>query len=343
MDMNNTEKNKMIIIAWNSYHTRNEALAEFFGLEKYYIGKRMSNKFFSFLSYFYKFYKTVKLLFQTKPNIVFITNTFFVLPLCVFIVKKMSIFDFKIVLDTHTCGIFNSQIAYPEFLKRHFAKRSDHNIVTNSEHEQVLLRWKARVFILPDPPLKIHVPDKLPKDSSIVINKKTINIVYINTYSQDEPYEGVIKAFENINQGVNFYITGRPNRKVKDNNNITHTGFLNIPEYRYLIANADVLIVLTKREDTFQCGGHEALSLGKPLITSNTKYLKEYFYKGTIHVGLNSGCIANGIKKMIQNIDRYKKEMLELKREKEDYQKDKKNKILNILLSDSSLKNSLKP
>ena len=49
-----------------------------------------------------------------------------------------------------------------------------------------------------------------------------------------------------------------------------------------IFKNADILMSLTTRENTMQCGGNEALSLGKPLITSDTRFLRQHFSKGCI-------------------------------------------------------------
>ncbi len=47
-----------------------------------------------------------------------------------------------------------------------------------------------------------------------------------------------------------------------------------------------------------QRAGSEAVSAGKPLITSNTKMLKNYFTKGTIFVDNTAKGIVEGIEKL---------------------------------------------
>jgi hypothetical protein len=72
------------------------------------------------------------------------------------------------------------------------------------------------------------------------------------------------------------------------------------------------VICLTTRDHTMQRGACEALSMGKPIVTSHWPLLQEYFNKGTVHVDNTSDGIRNGVDEMKANYDRYLSGILEL-------------------------------
>jgi hypothetical protein len=61
-----------------------------------------------------------------------------------------------------------------------------------------------------------------------------------------------------------------------------------------------------------QRGACEALSLGKPIITSDWPLLQTYFHKGTVHVANTSQGIREGVIKMREEYRRYQTEIKSL-------------------------------
>ena len=295
----------VIFIAWNKYHTRNDSVSRQLNIKSYHIGKNQKNRFHSILSYLIKTIATIRIINKEKPKTIIVTNTVFVLPAVCLIIGKIK--NIHVVLDTHTRGIHNSFFAYPKCLRVYFARIAALNLVTNTAHFKIVKSWGAKAFVLPDPPLL------LAGDSSkFNVPANRINICFINTYSEDEPYNEVIACAGKL-KDVNFYITGN----CKDINlphlpNLVYTGFLERSKYLALLSNADILMTLTTRDDTFQCGGNEALSLGKPLITSDTKMLRAYFHDSCVYVRPVAESIETGIHVMIANINLYKERIKKL-------------------------------
>ena len=128
------------------------------------------------------------------------------------------------------------------------------------------------------------------------------NLVFINTFASDEPLEAVLEAASQL-PDVHFYITGDTNRKPASffanlPPNVTFTGFLPDGQYVGLLRAAQAVMALTTRDHTLQCGGFEAMSLGKPLITSDWPYLLELFARGTVYVPNSADGIRDGIVRM---------------------------------------------
>jgi glycosyltransferase involved in cell wall biosynthesis len=131
----------------------------------------------------------------------------------------------------------------------------------------------------------------------------------VNTFSSDEPLEQVLEAADGLN-GVRFYITGRASRvdqKMLQHapGNVTFTDFLSTEQYYALMRGSHAVMCLTTRDHTMQRGACEALSLGKPIVTSHWPLLREYFHKGTIHVDNSEEGIRQGVDEMRSNYESY--------------------------------------
>jgi len=69
-------------------------------------------------------------------------------------------------------------------------------------------------------------------------------------------------------------------------------------------------------------GAYEAVSVKKPIITSNWPVLKNYFSKGAVYVNNTSADIMKAVKYVKENRKRMEKDMREMERElKEEWRK----------------------
>ena len=80
-----------------------------------------------------------------------------------------------------------------------------------------------------------------------------------------------------------------------------------------LIRGVSAMLVLTTRDFTMQRGGSEAITVGKPLITSDWPVLREIFSQGTVHVANTAASIQGGVKKVIEDRSRYEREIVEMR------------------------------
>jgi glycosyltransferase involved in cell wall biosynthesis len=97
--------------------------------------------------------------------------------------------------------------------------------------------------------------------------------------------------------------------------NVTFTGFLPDDDYLKLLRGADAVMALTYEDYTLQLGGMEAVAAGKPLITSDLSFLREYFSQGTVHVPNDAKGVREGIHDMYRNRERLQKEVADLQRQ----------------------------
>jgi glycosyltransferase involved in cell wall biosynthesis len=87
--------------------------------------------------------------------------------------------------------------------------------------------------------------------------------------------------------------------------NVHFTGYLPNETYYALLANSQAVLCLTTRDHTMQRGACEALSLGKPIITSDWPLLQTYFHAGTVHVDNTPEGIRQGVLVLKADYGRY--------------------------------------
>jgi glycosyltransferase involved in cell wall biosynthesis len=209
------------------------------------------------------------------------------------------------VIDHHSAS-FSRVWDWALPIQKKLARRAMINIVTNQYWEKIIRSWNANALIMGDAILD------LPNGTPYPVSDK-FNIVFISTFSPDEPIEEVLEAVDKT-PDVHVYITGDSrnlDRGVLANKpgNVTFTGFLPENKYIGLLRSVDAIMVLTTRDHTLQTGGCEAVSVGQPLITSDWRFLREFFHLGTIHVSNTSSSIRKGIVSIQNEKQKLKNEM----------------------------------
>jgi len=315
------KKKKLVSITWWDYSSRAESIANVLGAELIFIGnaRKKKNMFVSFILYFSYTYQNIKALLKLRPDILIITNTTWVVALVNFFYAKIT--GIKLVLDSHSCAFDHVFIKYPLFVSKFFAKHSTLSFVTNKTHYNLISEKGGKALILSDIPFE----DKFRKIEKIRLSNK-FNICYICTFSYDEPYCELIEAAKQLDD-IQIYITGNyvmANINPNDYKHVIFTGYLENEKYRSLLKSVNAVITLTRNEDTMQRAGSEAVSAGKPLITSDTKMLKNYFKKGTVFVDNTANGIVDGIEKLKNDYDFFSMEILQ-------FQEDRRNNFANKL------------
>jgi hypothetical protein len=159
--------------------------------------------------------------------------------------------------------------------------------------------------------------DKLYFEPEPSTSNQIHKVVIISGAGKDEPINELIKAAHYF-KNIKFYLSG-PNHHLKIRplpENFYITGYLPLNEYEKLLRTADLIIALTTRTHTVLCGAYEALSLAKPLITSNTPTLKKYFPQGAIFTDNNYKTIINAIIEAQKNLPTLYSEMINLRHQK---------------------------
>jgi glycosyltransferase involved in cell wall biosynthesis len=293
-----------IWITW-SRHRRTEELAPAFGAKLCVVegGKGRLTRYVRLSA------ATLWILLRTRPSTVFVQNPSILLATLVCIVRRP--FNLCVVVDRHsnfkqrTFGSRRIALRLFHFLSRYTVKKADLTIVTTPFLCDLVRRWGGRGVIL---------QDKFPTMGLGGLRCLTgaKNIVSICSFSGDEPVDAVIKAAKLINPDWHVYITGDSRKFMSKQylyesppRNVTLTGFLSDSDYQTLLRSANLLLVLTTAEELLTCGAYEGISLGKPLVLSDTEAIKAYFSEGVLYCQPNGESIAAAIETAFSNEERF--------------------------------------
>jgi glycosyltransferase involved in cell wall biosynthesis len=301
----------MLFISWIAFSRRGQLISEKFELKHYQIQSLKHKYFLSPVRYVLQTLTTIRILLRENPKIVFVQNPPIFASIVVYLFVRIKNANF--IIDSHTGALLAPWWKWSLPLHSYLSRRALVTIVTNQYLAQKIKNWGAKAFILPD------VPVVFPKGKRINL-KKQFNIVVINTFSPDEPIEAILEAASSL-PDIHFYITGDTIQAKKKylkhhSKNVEFTNFLPDEDYIGLLNTVQAIMVLTNANHTMQRGACEALSIGKPIITSNWPILRDFFNKGTVYVDNTSIGIKNGILKLQNNLEKLKEEILILKKER---------------------------
>lgn len=284
--------------------------------------------------YVYQGLKTLQLLYQKKPRVVFVQSppsfaTMFVYLYCA---RTGS----KYIIDAHSDALLRPVWNRPERLHAHLTKHAVATLITDEYFRNQIESRGGRALVLKDP-ITSYETENFPLNGSF-------NIAVVNKFAFDEPIEEIVQAAAEL-PSARFYVTGK---KVKANprllaeapENVIFTDFLPNKEYYGLLDSSDAVMCLTRRDHTLQCGACEALSLNTPVITSNWPLLENYFSSGTVHVDNSKEGIVTGVKKMIADYNRYQQEIRELRTKNRRLWEQKIEELVGLIQGDKTKKNS---
>lgn len=252
-------------------------------------------------------------LFRTRARVVIIPNPSLALAVTTCVFKRFK--HYSVVQDLHS--YFYQTLATPRGLhdrvyaglSRYCLRRADLTIVTNDFLRETIDCLGARSIVLQD-----KIPD-LASPGTVPLAGRW-NVVFICTYSDDEPIDEVFRAAELVSDGIHIYVTGRsPHIAARWTipRNVHLTGYLTDAEYARLLSSADAVLALTTRDHTLLCAAYEAVALGKPLVMSDTRALREYFTKGVVYTQNNGRALAAALAEATRNLDGLRAEVLQLK------------------------------
>lgn len=252
--------------------------------------------------------KTWKILTQERPQIIFVQNPPIFCALLVFLYCKR--YNSHYVIDSHTAAFLSPKWRFTLELHRFLSRKALVTIVHNESISNFVKPWGCNYFVLSEV-LKGYPPGKkYPLDASF-------NIAVISAFAEDEPLDIVLDAANQL-PDITFHVTGDSNGiehslLAKKPENLRLTGFLPYEQYIGLLQGVDLILDLTTRNHTILSGAFEAVSLGKPLITSDWPVLRKQFPIGTIHVNNSVEGLCNGVRQAQHDLPALQKDILILR------------------------------
>jgi glycosyltransferase involved in cell wall biosynthesis len=296
--------NKSLFLVWGppSHGPRSQVFARELGISELHFLHVTSRRgaWIAPIKYALQSVWTLGLLLQKRPSLVFVQSPPGLAILVVAIYCALT--GSRYIVDAHSAALQLSVWTKPRWLWAGLARKALVTIVTNEHMAHMLQGWGARALVIRD------IPTTFPEGGTYPLNGD-FNVTMVNTFSTDEPLEQVLEAAQGMD-GVRLYVTGsirRGNPQLLEHapKNVTFTDFLSIEEYYALMRGSHAVMCLTTRDNTMQRGACEALSLGKPIITSHWQILRGYFHKGTVHVDNTSEGIRHGVQEMRSRYEEY--------------------------------------
>ncbi|CAN5541612.1 hypothetical protein BH09GEM1_BH09GEM1_01800 [soil metagenome] len=253
------------------------------------------------------FLRTIALLATRQPRCLFVQNPSMILSsiACIYGLVAQA----TVVVDRHTTFLINKPTDFSVrrtlFLVFHrFTLRAATLTLVTNDHLAGLVRAAGgRAFVLPDP-LPVLSPTALPRLEG------TKNVLVVSSFNEDEPVAEVLEAARGLGMpDVRLYVSGRHTGRSIDwqqlaPSNVILTGFLTESDYVNLLFAVDVVVALTKWDHCMLCGCYEAVTAGKPLITSDKPELRAYF-RGAEWATSDACSIRDALRRVVEDIASY--------------------------------------
>ncbi len=289
-----------LFLVWGppSHGARSRVFAEKLGIKECHFLHITSRRGFwaAPIKYSYQAVATLVLLFRKRPRIVFLQSppSFAALFVYIYCATTKS----QYIVDAHSDALQSVYWTRPRWLYNFLASKAVTTIVTNEHFRQLIQRRGGHATVLRDIPTTFFTAADYPVEGNF-------RVAVVSTFAGDEPLDEILEAAEKCGD-VNFYITGSKKRASSGMlagapANVHFTDFLPNKSYYGLLQSSDAVMCLTTRNHTMQRGACEALSLGRPIITSDWPLLKDYFCQGTIHAKNT----ADGIRRAVVDMKRY--------------------------------------
>lgn len=270
--MSNCGENDLIVLGWVNEHSRNEGLAaELGGVTEYITWGPRGNPVVAVLRYIVQFHMTLWVLAKRRPKrVVCMLPPFPALVACLLYSKVRRA---VLVGDVHTYPLVSRTwrpfLSFTAWLLR----RSRGAIVTNEANAAILRELRVSTLVLDDTPT-LTPGREVPPDPERRL------VVLPASFDPDEPIDAVMAAAA-AHPDIELVVTGSDERGRLDRltvpDNVRLAGYVSREEYEQFLTDATAVCSLTTLENCMQQAGYEAMSWGRPLVTSDTSDLRNYF------------------------------------------------------------------
>ena len=244
------------------------------------------------LRYFAQALTTSQILARERPLAVLVQNPPIFLALLVSAYCRLAGAGY--IIDSHSGAFVDSKWRWSLGLHRYLSRRAITTLVHNRDQERIVSQWRCPYMLL------AYTPGKDSPSGPSKMNAG-FRVAVVSSFNADERPEMVFQAARELPE-VEFYMTGDAARVSPEvmslrPDNCHLTGYLPYEEYFELLRSADAVMALTNRDGTLLMGGFEAVSAGRPLITSDWPVLREFFHLGTVHIPNSPEGIAEGVRR----------------------------------------------
>jgi glycosyltransferase involved in cell wall biosynthesis len=258
---------------------------------------------------------TLRYLRRERPDLVFLQNPSLLLNVLVLCWRALTRAKCLIVMDAHNEAVEPVMVTWRWWraMAAWAVRHSDFTIVTNRFLAEKVKQLGGRPLVLPDP-----VPDVVPSAAQTLAPDEPLRLLVVATYAKDEPIEPILEAARLVQGQIEFRFTGNF-RKLPEKvlasapPNVKFLGFLAEHDYWEQMRHAHAVLDFTLMEDCLVCGAYEAVAVGRPMVLSDTRALKEYFRQGALYSSAEPGAIASAVHRLRTEYDQLSEQIAALR------------------------------
>lgn len=284
---------KQLFVNWIGYHGRSDDLAKSVEASVIYITGGTGNRL---LRYIRQWFETTNIIKRERPQTVFVMQP----PVMALWASRWAApKGARIVVDLHT-GVFTDpkwKWAWKGILRSQ-RRRGDAAIVTNEYLAATCRQYGVKTFVLDDAvPRRVGEQTAPVDDTRLELLVPDEYVLVPLAYAADEPLDEILHAAK-ADAARTWVFTGRAPASIRQKapSNVVFSGFVSRAGYDWLAANAGAILATTTEEDTMQRAGYEAVSWERPLVTTRSRVLVEYFGDSAVFADPTSASLLSAVR-----------------------------------------------
>ena len=302
-----------LFVSWIHFHGRSEGLARALGIREWASSGGVGA---AWRRYIRLWGETARLIEEVKPRSVIVMQPPIIALACVLWNCRRR--RTRVAGDLHT-GVFDDpKWTWATRLTLRLLRRRRLAIVTNQELAEIVTARGGAALVMHDLIEEYEDTSMQAFDDSRLefLRGKRFVLVPV-AYSYDEPLQALRDAAV-LAGDVTWVFTGRAPEEFMSAapSNMFFTGFASRDDFMRLLSSANVVIAATTSENTMQRAGYEALCMARPLLTTDTRVLREYFGTAALQVRPDGVAFSEAVGTILEENELYAGRMVRLRAEK---------------------------
>jgi glycosyltransferase involved in cell wall biosynthesis len=266
---------RLAVLAWTPSQRPHELAAALGGIAHTPYFPRLKDRALVPLRYAVSAALTVGFLLRRRPRAILVQNPPIVPAAIAYIYCRLT--GARMVLDSHPRGFgLKGSRAGRLFrpLHEHFMRHAAATMVASEPLADEVRRAGGRPLIVHEPP-PLWLLDAPPSPDA------PATVLWVGVFATDEPVGEVVGAARLV-PDIAFVLTGDPDRcppevRASAPENVSFSGYRRGDDYRALVADATIMMVLTTAPTSVPRGAFEAVAHLRPLIVSDQPLLRAQF------------------------------------------------------------------
>jgi hypothetical protein len=287
----------VVFISWTAFHGRSRDLAELLPATSYFIRSTGPAP----LRYLRQWRDTARVLRRERPDVVVVMQP----PVVALLAVRAAARGARLIGDLHSGVFLDPRWTWATALTLRLLRGANAALVTNGPLADRARAAGVETFVVHDPVFDGARPTAAPEAEAVAALVDAGDYLLVPlSYANDEPLDAILEAAGRT-PDLRWVLTGRAPAALRASapSNIVFPGFVSAGDYQVLFDRAAVVLALTDRPLTMQRVGYEAMIGGRPLVTSDSAVLRDYFGDAAVYVASTAESLAGGARRALADRD----------------------------------------